>query len=739
MSKSLTVLSLIATILCAPTTASAQLRAVPFVGGLNVPVEFVQDPSNPGIQYVVEQGGLIRIIQNGVLLAMPFIDLSGLVAAGGERGLLGMALPPNYATSGRFYVYYTRNGTPSDLGDIVVARYKRSTGNPLLGDPATRKDLVWGGVLPYIEHSSAGNHNGGHIAFGPDGYLYIATGDGGNTPQRAQDPGSLLGKILRVDVNVPDGNGQGYAVPPDNPFVDSLPIVALTEIWAFGLRNPWKFSFDDVQGGTNALIIADVGQAAWEEVDYEPANRGGRNYGWLNREGAHDYFNVDPPAYPPLTNPTFEYDHSIGSSITGGYFYRGSEMRSVFAGRYFYADFVRGRVWSLGLAVNAMSGEATASNVIEHTDELGGSDELGAISSFGRDASGEIYIVSYAGTIFKIVDATPPPNNQVVLFNDNGDAYKDLLLYNRDAGTWTVHHGNAIGQFTLNRAGGWAPGWQIYLASFNLDGLDDLFLYNAATGVWFKVINTGNGFSYFTQGWLPGFTVYIVDLNADGRSDVFIHNPVTGMWFTCVSVGNGTTGFTYASGGWQPGLRVLPADFDGDNQSDFLLYDPVTGLFYKAITRGNGMFIYTGGGWAPGWLTLIAELNGDSHDDVFLYNSISGDWYRATSSGDGTGPFAYVMGGWAAGWTVQTADFDNNGRTDFFLYHSNGTWYKVINNGIGFSYFTGGWGLWTTTVTDLNGDGNSDLFLYNPGTGVWYQALTTTPGAFTYATGRFPR
>jgi glucose/arabinose dehydrogenase len=717
--------------------AEAQLRAVPYVGGLVTPVAFVQDPSDATVQYVVEQRGRIRVVKAGVLQPADFINLTDLVAAGGERGLLGLAFPPNYAVSGRFYVYYTRigNGSGAESGDIVVARYTRSAANPLVADRSSRKDLFFGS-LPYIEHSSASNHNGGHLAFGPDGYLYIAVGDGGDTPQLAQAPNSLLGKILRLDVNVSDLNPVGYLIPPSNPFVDARPVPALHEIWAFGLRNPWKFSFDDVNGGTNALVVGDVGQGAWEEIDYEPANSGGRNYGWPHREGAHDYFGGSPTY--PATEPTFEYDHAAGNSITGGYVYRGSELRTLFKGRYFCADFIRGRVWSLGLSVSGMTGEATATDLVEHTSELGGSDYLGAISAFGRDAAGELYIVSYAGTIFRIVDVTPPPDVQVIPFNDNGDAYKDILLLNRTTGEWTIQRRTVAGDFAQHRSGGWAIGWQISVANFNGDGLDDLFLYNPVTGVWVKVINSASGFSYLGEVWMAGFTVHVVDFNADGRTDIFAYDAVSGRWYTGVSTGAGTAGFAFTGGGWRAGWQVYPADFDGDSRTDFLLYDPTGGVFVKAITRGDGIFVYFAGGWAPGWFPVVAELNGDTHDDVLLYHAASGTFVRSVSTGDGTGGFSYVAGGWAAGWNVRAADFDGNGLTDVFLFYAGGLWFKVINSGAAFSYFMGGWRLWDVTIADLNGDGRSDVFLYDRSTRVWCQALTTTPGAFTYTAGTFP-
>jgi glucose/arabinose dehydrogenase len=397
-------------LLCA-ATASAQLRADVYVSGLSSPLAFVQDPSNRNVQYIVQQGGRIRVVNNGVLEATDFINITSSVLSGGERGLLGLAFAPDYAASGRFYVNFTRQPD----GNTVIARFKRSGGNPLTADPATRFDLLWpeGNTQNRFIGQPFSNHNGGTLAFGPDGYLYIALGDGGsgNDPEhRAQDPTTLLGKMLRVNVNVAESDLEGYDVPTDNPFFDDLPIPALNEIWAFGLRNPWKFSFDDPSlGGTGALIIGDVGQSAWEEIDYEPPASGGRNYGWRNREGAHDGSNTSEPlAYGPPVDPIWEYNHSVGNSITGGYVYRGTLLGAAFNGRYFYAD-ISGRVWSIALSINQTTGEATVLNEVEHTSALGGSSVLGLVSSFGVDADGELYIVSLTGgTVLKVTTSGPP-------------------------------------------------------------------------------------------------------------------------------------------------------------------------------------------------------------------------------------------------------------------------------------------------------------------------------------------
>jgi glucose/arabinose dehydrogenase len=381
-----------------PPGAHAQLRSQVYASGFASPVAFVQDPTDRNVQFVVQQGGRIRVLRNGTILPSDFLNLAGSITSGGERGLLGLAFAPDYASSGRFFVNFT-NGS----GDTVVARFRRSA-DPVVADPSSRFDLQLGGTQRFLDQPFS-NHNGGHLAFGPDGYLYIGLGDGGsgNDPDhRAQNPAELLGKMLRIDINVPDSDAAGYRIPPDNPFTGGNP--ARDEIWAFGLRNPWRYSFDDVgRGGTGALIVADVGQSSREEVNYEPRGRGGRNYGWRNREGTVNNDNVAfrPLAYGPPTDPIFEYGRGDGGSITGGFVYRGSRLGAEYRGRYFFADYVSRRIWSIALTINA-AGEASASDRRDHTAELGGAGSLGNISSFGVDADGELYVVNHGGTILRI-------------------------------------------------------------------------------------------------------------------------------------------------------------------------------------------------------------------------------------------------------------------------------------------------------------------------------------------------
>jgi glucose/arabinose dehydrogenase len=325
--------------------------------------------------FIIEQPGTIRILQDGIVLSEPFLDIRDLVSTtGNERGLLSMAFESDNAKTGRFYVNYTR---VTD-GATVVERYQVGA-NPNLANADSAE------VLLVIEQPEA-NHNGGGIKFGPDGYLYIGTGDGGGAGDRhgrtgnAQNLSTLLGKILRIDVL--DTNT--YSIPDDNPFVDQDGSRA--EIWAYGLRNPWRFSFDRLEGD---LYIADVGQNRLEEVNFVPAtSQGGENYGWRIMEASTCYSNNDCDA-KGLVIPVAEYGRTEGCSVTGGYVYRG-EKYPVLDGLYLFGDYCTGKIWAL---------EQVGQDNWQVFELLSG---VGRISSFGEDANGELYIVDHAGKIFKI-------------------------------------------------------------------------------------------------------------------------------------------------------------------------------------------------------------------------------------------------------------------------------------------------------------------------------------------------
>ena len=387
----------------APGLTSAQIRAELVASGFTQPVAFVQDPSDPTVQLVVQQDGRIRVLKSGIVQSADYLDLRSVVRNSGEQGLLGLAFAPDYATSGRIYVNFINLQT-----DTVIARFRRSTSDPLRADLSTRFDFRWPDGQRVITQPFD-NHNGGHLAFGPDGYLYIGMGDGGsgNDPMHlAQSPQSLLGKMLRLDVSVPDSDPEGYNVPPTNPFVGRPGV--LGEIWSFGLRNPWRWSFDDPsRGGTGAMLIGDVGQNALEEIDFEQAGRGGRNYGWRNREGSRQNVASLPPFSQPLVDPIFEYGRNVGQSVTGGHVYRGSLLGVSARGRYFFGDFISSRVWSVQLTSAPATGEATASDLVEHTGDLRAA--ASSPSSFGVDAAGELYVVNYGGTVHRLFSDTPAP------------------------------------------------------------------------------------------------------------------------------------------------------------------------------------------------------------------------------------------------------------------------------------------------------------------------------------------
>ncbi|MBB6098905.1 glucose/arabinose dehydrogenase [Deinobacterium chartae] len=350
----------------APPGAAVRLEAV--VSGLEAPVAVTHAGDGSRRLFVLEQGGTVRVVRDGRLLETPFLDISDKITSGGERGLLGIAFHPQYRSNGLFYLNYT-----DTAGATVIARYRVSA-DPDRADPASEAVLLRI-AQPYP------NHNGGQLAFGPDGYLYVGTGDGGagGDPQnRAQNPQDLLGKLLRLEV----GAGESYAVPSSNPFVNREGF--RPEIWATGLRNPWRFSFDRASGD---LWIADVGQNAVEEVNYQPANsRGGENYGWRRMEGSRCYqpeTNCDDGS---LVKPVLEYlqGSDTGRSITGGYVYRGQAVPEL-QGRYVYGDFVSGRVWA---AARGTGGRWTSALLLD-TDY--------GVSTFGEDEAGELYLADYGG------------------------------------------------------------------------------------------------------------------------------------------------------------------------------------------------------------------------------------------------------------------------------------------------------------------------------------------------------
>jgi glucose/arabinose dehydrogenase len=341
------------------------------------PAYLAQPPGDSTRLFVVRKPGVIRLLKNGVLQPTPFLDIQDLVSENGERGLLSMAFPPDYSSSGLFYVYFTNNS-----GDIRVTEYERS-GNPDLADESTKRAVM------KISHPNFGNHNGGQLQFGPDGYLYAGTGDGGSAgdpPNNAQNKNSFLGKLLRIDPA--PSKSKNHTVPTDNPFAGSIP--GRGEIWSLGLRNPWRFSFDR---STGALSLGDVGQARYEEIDYreQPNALRGKNLGWSGYEGFAVFNRSRRPG--SWTRPIHAYSHGNGNcSITGGYVVRDEDLTTLY-GRYIYADFCKGKLRSL----------------VPH--ESGGTDDkwlgqnyvVSNPSSFAEDNAGNLYVMSLGtGRVFRL-------------------------------------------------------------------------------------------------------------------------------------------------------------------------------------------------------------------------------------------------------------------------------------------------------------------------------------------------
>ncbi len=354
--------------------AGAAARAEPGIelqlvaDGLAQPLFVTHAGDGSGRLFVVEQGGRILVLEDGALLEEPFLDLDDQVQSGSERGLLGLAFDPDFATSGRFFVDYTR----APDGATVIAEFHASAASPNRADPDGR-------VLLTVDQPFA-NHNGGMLAFGPDGDLYIGLGDGGSAGdpgERAQNPDELLGKILRIDVD----HGRPYAIPPDNPFAEGG---GRPEIYALGLRNPWRFSFDRKDG---RLLAGDVGQNRIEEIDI--VGRGG-NYGWPLMEGRSCYRPATGCARSELKLPIAQYQHRQGRcSITGGYVYRGTALPQL-VGTYLSGDYCSGEIFGLRQGRNPVLLDTRLQ-----------------IASFGEDAAGELYMVDLGGAVYRIVGAGP--------------------------------------------------------------------------------------------------------------------------------------------------------------------------------------------------------------------------------------------------------------------------------------------------------------------------------------------
>jgi glucose/arabinose dehydrogenase/glucan-binding YG repeat protein len=625
-------LILISNVPAQPTTPPLTIRMQPYLTGLSLPVHIVSAKDGTKRLFVVQQRGIIKVVQPGSNTPTDFINLSSVVSqSGNERGLLGLAFHPQYATNRRFFVYYTRAAD----GAIEIAEYQTFSSNPNQGDPSTARPII------SIAHPSFSNHNGGTIAFGPDGYLYAGTGDGGsgNDPNaNAQNINALLGKILRIDVNIPVGSTQQYLIPPTNPYVG---VAGADEIYSIGMRNPYRFSFD--RGGTNQLWVGDVGQDAIEEVDIITL---GGNYGWRVYEGTQCTGN-DPTLCTPTNYipPVFQYSSagaSVRCSVTGGYVYRGTQ-NTLPAGSYIYGDYCSGEILLWNNSQQQLLLDTTRN-----------------ISSFGEDEAGEIYVVGLGGTVEKVVRARASADF-------DGDAKTDYSIFRPSNGVWyllnSANNTNRAQQFgasgdiptpedfdgdNITDIAVWRPtegNWYYYRSSdstvgftnfgingdipaagdFDGDAKADLTIFRPSTGTWWirRTTNPNNflAISFGVNGDIP----VQADYDADGITDVAVFRPSTGVWYRLNSTNNTASIGQFGLNGDVPTV----GDYDADGKADLAVYRPSNGTWY--LLRSTSGFL--GQQWgANGDIPAVGDYDGDGKDDVAVFRPSTGVWWVYQSS-----------------------------------------------------------------------------------------------------------
>ncbi len=615
----------------------------PVASGLNAITSIVPAGDGSGRLFIVEQSGLILVYDGAQVLSTPFLDISNLLTFTGERGLLGLAFHPGFATNGYFFVDYTDKNDSLGHFNTVIARYHVSVSDPNQADPASATPILTI-AQPYD------NHNGGQLQFGPDGYLYVAMGDGGSAgdpENRAQNLGTLLGKLLRIDVT--PGGASPYGIPLSNPFVSTPG--ARGEIWAFGLRNPWRFSFDRA---AHDMFIGDVGQDAVEEIDFQPAaSTGGENYGWRLMEGNQCYnpsTNCNPGG---LVLPILTYTHSLGCSVTGGYRYRGRRFPQL-SGIYFYGDYCSGRLWGA-----RQSPGWTAPLLL---------DTPYSITTFGEDEGGENYVADQDSAVYRIILTEVDPMGDF-----DADLKKDLVVYHPPTGMWYVKPSSTGTPYSVGFGG---PGFQPLRGDFDGDGRADLAVYHAGTGLWYvRQSSTGTTFSIGFGG--PDYVPVPGDYDADGKTDIAAYHPPTGLWF----IRQSSTGTSYSLPFGGPAYTPVRGDFDGDGRTDVAVYHSGTGLwFVRQSSTGTTFSVGYGG---PGYTPVPGDYDKDGKTDIAVYHQASGLWFIRQSSTGATVSFGF--GG--TDYVPVRGDFDGDGKSDAAVYHTpSGLWFiRPSSTGVAYS------------------------------------------------------
>lgn len=624
----------------APYTARLQ----PFLQGMSRPILLRGAKDGSKRIFIVQQGGIIKVLQPGAMTPTDFINLSSKIvipgSTGDERGLLGLAFHPDFVNNGKFYVNYTRVGD----GANTVAEYRTTTGtgNSNTGDIATERIL-------FSVPDPFSNHNGGMVEFGADGFLYIGMGDGGsaNDPgARAQNRAQLLGKMLRIDVNIPIGSPVQYLIPASNPFTganttrcDSGSTTAgntCQEIWTIGMRNPWRWSFDRTTG---ALWVADVGQGSVEEVDV--ITGGGGNYGWRVYEGT-TCTNLDPSLCIPgnFIMPLFVYGHTGGRcSITGGYVYRGTQ-KSLPNGAFTFGDYCTGEVL-----------------MYNNNSQILLQDTPRSLVSFGEDDDGEIYALFNNGRIDKISRAKASADV-------DGDLKTDFSVFRGSEGKFYAFNSSnsTVRQQSFGVAGD-IPAPEDY----DGDNISDIGVYRPSNGTWYYFASTTNtigGLQFGLAGDIPAAG----DYDGDAKSDFTVYRPSTGVWYTFRS---SDLGYSIQGFGLNGDIPTA-GDYDGDGKYDIAVFRPSNGVWYR-LNSMNGAF-YAANFGLNGDVPTPGDFDGDGRLDISVFRPSTSVWYYLRSS---TGVFQATQWGISSDTPV-VGDYDGDGIEDLAVFRpSTGTWYVL--------------------------------------------------------------